>query len=111
MNNDSNKITANEINKFSYCPYQFYYERLYGRKHISQTRKEMLDGLGYKQDDKTMSNLKRGLDYHNNYKTSDKSSYPVFKLMILVILIVIGFAFYEQLYIYISNIIELFNVT
>ena len=24
-------ISAHEINKYDYCPYQWYYERLYGR--------------------------------------------------------------------------------
>ena len=34
MYNDSEKISAGEINKFTCCPYQWYYERLYGRKFI-----------------------------------------------------------------------------
>ena len=27
-------FSANEINKFTYCPYQWYYEKIYGRKEI-----------------------------------------------------------------------------
>ena len=27
-------ISAHEINKYDYCPYQWYYERLYGRAEL-----------------------------------------------------------------------------
>ncbi len=109
MNNSSETITANEINKYTYCPYQFYYERKYGQKHIRAVRKEMLEELGY--DDTTKSNLKRGLDYHKNYKSNDGASYPIFKLIIIVLLIVVGIAFYEQLFIYFSAIFSIFNIS
>ncbi len=102
MNNNSDIITANEINKYTYCPYQFYYDRMYGQKHIRQIRKEMLEDLGY--TDTTKSNFKRGLDYHKSYRVRDKNVYPIFKLIIIVILIVVGIAFYDQLYLFISNI-------
>lgn len=41
MYNDSERISAGEINKFTYCPYQWYYERLYGKKFIMQKVKEL----------------------------------------------------------------------
>ncbi len=107
MNNESTTITANEINKYTYCPYQFYYERVYGQKYIRAVRSEMLEELGY--TDKTKSNLKKGLDYHKNYKTKNGLKYPIFKLMILVVLIVIGFAFYDEFDIYINWIIDMFK--
>ncbi len=108
MNNDSEVITANEINKYTYCPYQFYYERKYGQKHIRAVRKELLEDLGY--DDVSKSNLKRGLDYHKTYRTNKGKGYPIFKLVVAVILIVLGIAFYEQLYIFISNIFSSLNI-
>ena len=32
--NASLKISANEINRFVYCPYQWYYRRYYGQKDL-----------------------------------------------------------------------------
>ncbi len=107
MNNNSEEITANEINKFSYCPYQFYYERVYGQKYIKEVRKEMLEELGY--TDSSKSNLKRGLDYHKNYKTNEGKNYPIFNLMILVILIVIGIAFYEYVLLFFNSVFNIFS--
>ena len=34
MDNSSKTISAGEINKFVYCPYQWYYQRLYGNKNL-----------------------------------------------------------------------------
>ncbi len=109
MNNDSETITANEVNKYTYCPYQFYYDRLYGQRYIRLIRKDMLKNLGY--DDTTKSNFKRGLDYHKNYKPDDAKKYPIFKLIVIVILIVLGIAFYEQLYLFIFNIYGFFGIS
>ncbi len=106
MNNDSETLTANEINKYTYCPYQFYYDRKYGQKHIRVVRAAMLEELGY--TDTTQSNFKRGLDYHKSYKTRERVAYPIFKLMVIVVLIVLGIAFYDQLYLLINNIISNF---
>lgn len=108
MNNDSEEITANEINKFTYCPYQFYYERLYGQKYIRQERNAMLKELGY--TDKTKSNLKRGIDYHKNYDSKNGKGYPIFTLIVIVIVIVIGFAYYEQFVLFFTNILRLFGI-
>ncbi len=108
MDNDSEIISANEINKYTYCPYQFYYERLYGRKKISAIRKEMLEDLGY--TDTSKSNLKRGLDYHNDYNTMPEKKYPVFLLIVFVIIMVIGVSIYDKLFILISNFFTMFNI-
>ena len=39
MYNKSENISASEINKFVYCPYQWYYERFYGQKKILEILK------------------------------------------------------------------------
>lgn len=109
MNNNSDRITANEINKFSYCPYQFYYERLHGQKKIRQIRSKTLQKKGYK--DKAKSNFKKGLDFHENYDTSQIRNYPVFKLIVLVIVLVIGISFYDQLFVLINYIFEFISST
>ncbi len=108
MDNDSEIISASEINKYTYCPYQFYYERLHGRKKINAIRQEMLEELGY--TDTSKSNLKRGLDYHNSYNTKPEAKYPVFLLIVFVIVLVIGVSVYDKLFIFISNIFTMFNI-
>lgn len=65
MKNDKTRISANEINKFVYCPYQWYYERLYGRKELQQLYKERNELYNLKNTKD--SNFKKGLRFHNNY--------------------------------------------
>ncbi len=33
-------ISASEINRYTYCPYQWYYERIYGAKELRRLAKE-----------------------------------------------------------------------
>lgn len=33
-------ISASEINRYTYCPYQWYYERIYGTKELRRLAKE-----------------------------------------------------------------------
>jgi len=65
VNNDSKSITANEISKFVYCPYQWYYERFYGTIYIRALYKERNQRLGL--TDTTYSNFKKGQEFHNAY--------------------------------------------
>ena len=66
MYNDKETISANEINKFAYCPYQWYYERLYGRKKLRELELERNERLGL--EDRRMSNLVDGFNYHSGIK-------------------------------------------
>lgn len=70
MKNDSQQISANEINKFLYCPYQWYYERLYGSLHIRALYKERNQKLNL--TDTASSNFKKGQDFHNSYEEYTK---------------------------------------
>lgn len=65
MKNSSEKISASEINRYCFCPYQWYYERLYGRTNLINLKKEKLKELGI--TDYSKSNLKRGIKFHNNF--------------------------------------------
>lgn len=57
----SNKyISASEINQYLYCPYQWYYEKKYGHKHINELREK--NGEKYE-----FSNFKKGIEYHEKY--------------------------------------------
>lgn len=102
MNNDSIEITASEINKYTYCPYQFYYERLYGAKYIMAVRKDFLEEKGY--TDSTMSNFVRGQKFHDEY--NEKRKYPLLKLLVIVLLIVIGISLYDRYSTNIFNFID-----
>ena len=36
---DRTTISASEVNRYTYCPYQWYFERYYGRNKLSQMAK------------------------------------------------------------------------
>ena len=38
-------LSAHELNKYAYCPYQWYYERLYGRKELRRLYQERNERL------------------------------------------------------------------
>ncbi len=62
MKNSSQKISANEINRFIYCPYQWYYTRDYGAKVLHERYKALgLDNSPYE------SNFIKGQKFHSRY--------------------------------------------
>ena len=72
MKNDSEFISANEINKFLYCPYQWYYDRLYGTIHIRNLYKERNQEHGL--DDTVYRNFNKAHDYHDSYNSDSSAS-------------------------------------
>lgn len=62
MNKDDKIISASELNRYAYCPYQWYYERLYGRKELRRLYQERNERLGL--TDSTAGNFTRGLEHH-----------------------------------------------
>lgn len=62
MKNSKVKISANEVNRFAYCPYQWYYGRIYGQK----TLKEKYQALDYRMGNQE-GNFKKGLYFHKHY--------------------------------------------
>jgi len=52
-----------------YCPYQWYYERMYGSIHLRALHKERNQKLGL--NDTTYSNFKKGQEYHASYGLED----------------------------------------
>ncbi|MBE6007828.1 MAG: hypothetical protein E7235_01365 [Lachnospiraceae bacterium] len=85
MYNDKETISANEINKFSYCPYQWYYERLYGRKKLRELELERNERLGL--EDRRMSNLIDGFNYHSGIRFVTSIAPAILKIAIPAILI------------------------
>lgn len=81
-------VTANEINKYCYCPYQWYYERLYGRKELRKLAAERNERLGIK--DSRLSNFASGLEYHSNVKFRTVNVFKlILTLAVSVVLILI----------------------
>ncbi len=93
MKNDSPKISANEINKFIYCPYQWYYQRLYGNSKIRKMYNEKMLKLGL--SDTSTSNLKKGVKFHNSYYLKNKIKTILKTILLFVsILIILAVVYY-----------------
>ncbi|MDD3393439.1 MAG: hypothetical protein PHG19_02190 [Anaerotignum sp.] len=78
-------ISAHEINKYTYCPYQWYYERLYGRKELRRLYHERNEALCL-EDDLT-SNFTKGLDYHQQNYAKLRFRNMAWKIGMLLIII------------------------
>ena len=73
------KISANEINRFIYCPYQWYYGRVYGQKVL----KEKYLALERKEAPYE-GNFKRGLKFHEKYYESYRLRKYIESVVIIV---------------------------
>ncbi|MGL4363493.1 MAG: hypothetical protein ACRCSG_09580 [Cellulosilyticaceae bacterium] len=62
MNKTIEKISANEINRYMYCPYQWYYKRHYGNAFLQNEYK----ALGITSSKHT-NNFVKGTKYHTQY--------------------------------------------
>lgn len=62
MKNNSHKISAHEINRFTYCPYQWYYTRYYG----SGTLKAYYQALDLPPSEQE-SLFEKGRKFHTRY--------------------------------------------
>lgn len=62
MKKVNTKISANEINRFVYCPYQWYYGRSYGQKELKERYKAL--GTGKSSQD---HHFKKGVKFHKRY--------------------------------------------
>ena len=68
-------LSPHELNKYTYCNYQWYYEKKYGRKQLYDMKKNQVqkklpkvqkNQKQQKQQDPTLSNFVRGEKYHND---------------------------------------------
>lgn len=94
MKNNSKSITANEINKYTYCPYQWYYERLHGKKEISEKYKKRNEALNLKNDEP--SNFQKGIKFHDEYlnKNKAKTTFKIFLLFLIILAALFIYYFY-----------------
>lgn len=74
------KLSANEINRFLYCPYQWYYGRYYGQTAL----KEQYKALGSKSS-KTEANFTKGIKFHKAYYRN----YRIRRILIAIVLILL----------------------
>lgn len=65
MYNSKKTITPSEINKYMYCPYQWYYERMYGAKELRRLKKEAVSSLNITGS--SNNRFQKGLRFHKNY--------------------------------------------
>ena len=86
-------ISAHEINKYVYCPYQWYYERLYGRKELRRLYQERNVALSL--DDNVTANFAIGLELHQQNYAKLRFQKTMWKIGILIILfaVVVGYIF------------------
>lgn len=71
--NSKHTLTPTEINKFTNCPYQWYYERLHGIKKLTELAKRKnkdygLDGNGVSVFSKGLKHHKDVFLYYSGYK-------------------------------------------
>ncbi|MFV0439677.1 MAG: hypothetical protein ACK5LV_00070 [Lachnospirales bacterium] len=78
-------ISATDINKYTYCNYAYYYEKVYGANKLRQLKKEYNKLNGFESNNEA---FKRGQIYHDNYLKRSKGLKLV-KIMGLFVLIII----------------------
>ncbi len=84
MKNDNPKISANEINRYCYCPYQWYYKRYYGTTELNKRYKELgIDTSSH------LSHFEKGRLFHKRYYRAYRIQTFIRILLIIAIVIFI----------------------
>ena len=91
MHRDKTRISANEINRYIYCNYQWYYRRLYGDAALTKLKKERNKALGIKKDSRTHAFIK-GNKFHQRFHRWYKIKKAIY-LILMVILLIVGLYF------------------
>lgn len=86
LKNSRTTISASEINRFTYCNYQWYYERLYGSKQLRELKGERNKKIGVEN---TYSNFKRGTNFHNEGYRKMMARRKLIRVCIIAIVIII----------------------
>ena len=95
---DRTTISASEVNRYTYCPYQWYFERYYGRSKLFQMSKtKKVEPTLKKQkttektaDKKRAPHLARGRAYHaKEYENFRKKQKIVWAILTLIAVIVV----------------------
>ena len=75
-------LSAHEISKYDYCPYQWYYERLYGRKELRRLYVERNKRLNL--EDSLASEFRKGEKYHRRSYLLLKFRRMFWKLIVIL---------------------------
>ena len=75
-------LSAHEISKYDYCPYQWYYERLYGRKELRRLYVERNKRLNL--EDSLASEFRKGEKYHRRSYLLLKFRRMLWKLLVIL---------------------------
>ena len=75
-------LSAHEISKYDYCPYQWYYERLYGRKELRRLYVERNTRLNL--EDSLASEFRKGEKYHRRSYLLLKFRRMFWKLIVIL---------------------------
>ena len=86
MDKDRQTISATELSKFEYCPYQWYYERLYGRNELRRLEKERNERLGL--EDFRKERMEQGVNYHRSIYESKRRARRVVMLIMFIAVII-----------------------
>ncbi len=101
------KISASEVNRYIYCNYQWYYEKVYGKEHIRKLYKERNEKLGL--TDNSKSNFVKGLNFHNNFRLKKKSSLVNVLIFIIIMFIIVFLYYYFDLKEILNYFLQLFK--
>ncbi len=96
MYNDSSRISANEINRYVYCNYQWYYRRYYGDKVLTQIKKEHNKVLGIKKDARTHAFIK-GNRFHRNYHLSYQVKKTLYLLLLIALIVIVSWVVWKKM--------------
>ncbi len=93
---DKQRISASDINKYTHCPYQWYYEKIYSTKALRQMRSEMLCELGL--TDARKSAFVKGTKFHSRHFRTViiKKVMVVIVILILVLLLIYGVVIWSK---------------
>lgn len=99
MQNGKSTITPNEINKFTYCPYQWYYERYYGRPLLRQLVKERSQAKSHAKTvpraKTTYQNFAAGNRHHAEIHLRYKRNRILIRLLFVLFLAAFLLFFYQ----------------
>ena len=84
MHNDKTRISANEINRYVYCNYQWYYRRRYGDKELTKLKREYNKALKIKKDSRVHA-FEKGNQFHKNFHKGYKVKKTIYLMLILII--------------------------
>lgn len=115
MHNKNINISASDINKFAYCPYQWYYERFYGRRKILEVlskHKEKRIKPKKNVGDVNKNNFSRGNEFHRNFRKRYLLARrkKIFLFLIVLIVILSGLFFGREKFAILAGVILIIKI-